>query len=156
MSRRAKVLIGVIVAVLVLTLGGTAVALADDTKPPATDNTTPRLSILDRVAEILNIPKDDLAKAFNQAQEERKAEFQKRIQERKVPTQEELDKMREQWEQKREQMREQMLDRAVEKGTINDGEKQEIEKWWNSRPPALDKLMPRGGFCPPGRFGRIK
>ncbi len=150
MSRRIKVLIGVLVAVLMLTIGGTAIALADTTgTTAATDNTGPRLSLLERVAKLLNIPQDDLTKAFNQAQQEMKQEaqqrWQERVKERKAPTQEQLDKMQEQ----REQMRQKMLDKAVEKGIISDNESLQIENWWNGRPPAVDKLGPRGGFCPP-------
>ncbi|MDD5126493.1 MAG: hypothetical protein PHR43_00080 [Dehalococcoidales bacterium] len=169
MSRKVKVLIGVLLGVMMLTLGGTAIAFADDTAAAPVDNATSP-SILDRIAEILKIDKQTLTDAFNQARQEMQADNQTRFRERRELTEEEkaqlqerrqeqIEKMKERMLQMREraaEARQQMLDRAVEKGTITGDEKQGIIDWWNARPEALDKLGPQGGignsFCPPGQF----
>lgn len=159
MSKKVKVLIGILVAVLMLTLGGTAIALADDTTAPA-DNTT-RLSILDRVAQILNIDKQTLTDAFNQARQEMQADNQTRLRGRRQLTEEQQEQLRQKMEQLREKMgqlrgenQQKMLDKAFEKGIITAEEKQQIEDWLAARPEAMDKVAPRGGFgpgfCPPG------
>ncbi|MDD4859754.1 MAG: DUF2680 domain-containing protein [Dehalococcoidales bacterium] len=156
MSRKIKVLVGVLLGVIVLTLGRTAIAFADDTAA-AGDNTT-RLSILDRVAQILNIDRQTLIDAFNQAKQEMQADNQtkprglteeqrERLQEKR---QAQIDRMKEKMEQMRERAAEarlKMLDKAVEKGVITAEEKQQILDWWEARPEALDKLTP-GAFAP--------
>ncbi len=155
MSRRLKILIGVLVAVLVLTLGATAIAFADNAKTAATDNTSPKSAFLDRIAQILNIDKQTLLNAFNQAQQEMRSDNQTR--ERKGLTEEQKEKVREKLEQMKEKMgelREQnqqkMLDKALEKGIITAAEKKQIEDWLASHPAAMDKLAPKGMFGPPG------
>ena len=85
MSKKAKVLIGVLVAVLVMTFGGAAVALADEeeeVQPAECSGFWGQGLLLPRVAEILEIPEDELLNAFNQAREEMGEEIQNRFMER--------------------------------------------------------------------------
>ena len=42
------------------------------------------------------------------------------------------------------------LANAVANGKITQSESDQIQSWWNSRPSAVDKLAPNGGFCFPG------
>ena len=60
MSRKMKILIPVLVAVLLLTVGGTAVVMADEEPLPQTGP----LSLLARVAGILGIEQEKLVDAF--------------------------------------------------------------------------------------------
>ena len=74
MSRKIKVLVSTLVAVLLLTVGGTAVVMADEEAVPelyAGANVT-----LARVAEILNIPQEELVNIFMQAKQEMREEWQ--------------------------------------------------------------------------------
>ena len=113
MSKRMKVLIAVLVAVVLLTAGGAATVMADDGST-ATSNTTNTRGLLARVAGILDIPQEDLANAFEQARQEMRGEaFMK------------------------------YLDKAVEKGCIDEDDADEIKEWWEQRPEALDRLPPR-------------
>jgi hypothetical protein len=67
MSRKLKIIIGVVAAVVLLTLAGTSVAIAQTPPPtpPAVSN-----ALLTRVAQILNIPEAQLVDAFKQAEKE--------------------------------------------------------------------------------------
>ena len=42
---------------------------------------------------------------------------------------------------------------AVANGKITQSEADQIQSWWNSKPAALNKLTPNGGFCFPGIGG---
>ena len=44
----------------------------------------------------------------------------------------------------------QSLANAVTNGKITQAESDQIQSWWNSKPAAIDKLAPNGGFCFPG------
>ena len=105
MSKKVKVLISVLVVVLLLTVGTTATVMAEgeeETTPP------PEVSengLLDRVADILGIDKEDLIDAFKQAQQEMWDEtFISR------------------------------LNKAVEEERITREQADEIIKWWEQRP----------------------
>jgi len=68
MSRRIKVLVAVLAAALLLTVSGTAAVMAQEELEP-----TPQANgFLARVAEILDIPQESLAEAFQQARQEMK------------------------------------------------------------------------------------
>ena len=74
MSRKIKVLISTLVAVLLLTVGGTAVVMANEEAVPevhAGANIT-----LARVAEILDIPPEELMRILKQAWQEMSEEWQ--------------------------------------------------------------------------------
>ena len=113
MSKKMKVLVSVLVAVLLLSVGGVATVMADDGST-ATDNETGSKSLLARVAEILDITEEDLVNAFRQARQEM-----------------------------REEAFVNYLDKAVEKGLITPEEADEIKEWWEQRPEDLDNLPPR-------------
>jgi len=108
MSKKMKVLVSVLVAVLLLTVGGTAIAMAQEEEepaPPVESN-----GLLTRVAEILDIPEEDLIDAFGQARQEI-----------------------------REEAFYEALNKAVAEGIITEEEAEEIAEWWEQKPDALDQ-----------------
>jgi len=111
MSKKVKVLVSVLVAVVLLTVGGTATVLAqeNDEEVIATANETGTNGLLARVAGILGIPQEELVNAFRQAQQEM-----------------------------REEAFIGYLDKAVEKELITQEEADEIKEWWSERPEVLD------------------
>ena len=117
MSKKVKVIIGVLVAVLVMTFGGTAIAMAneEETQPalPAEPGAVSG-NFLARVAEILDIPEEDLVNAFKQAWGEMPQEIQNRFTERERRTQGQIDKTQEQ-NMKREQVKRRIQDRVLNK-----------------------------------------
>ena len=112
MSRKMKVLVSALVVVLLLTVGGTAVALADDETEPVNVLPVETNGVLSRVAEILNIPEEDLAEAFRQAREEVR-------------------------EERCEEAFNEALEKAVAEGRLTEEEADEIRGWWAQRPEAL-------------------
>lgn len=115
MSKRMKVLVSVLVAVLLLTVGGTAIAMAQEEEepaPPVESN-----GLLARVAEILDIPEEDLIDAFGQARQEM-----------------------------REEVFLNALDKAVEEGIITQEEAGELKEWWAQKPDVLDQGLFRHAF----------
>ena len=115
MSRRAKI-VAAILAVVVLSATGIiagvmkpiGIAAAQEEPALEEDTNCPRQGLLSRVAEILDIPEEDLANAFKQAQEEMRGEFFNRA-----------------------------LDKAVERGRITSEEADEIREWWGQKPESL-------------------
>ena len=105
MSKKVKILISVLVATLLLTVGGATMVMAEgeaETTPPpeASEN-----ALLARVADILGIDTEGLISAFEQAQQEMCGEvFINR------------------------------LNQAVEEGLITREQADEIIKWWELRP----------------------
>lgn len=118
MSKKIKVVIGVLVAVLVMTFGGTAIAMADEEEEIQPALTAEQWAVagnlLTRVAEILDIPEEDLVNAFQQAQGEMPQEVQNRFMERERRTQGQIDKTQEQ-NMKRAQVKQGIQDRALNK-----------------------------------------
>jgi hypothetical protein len=118
MSKKMKVIVSVLVAVLLLTVGGTTMVMAQEEEESASQ--AEANGLLARVAEILDIPEEDLVNAFEQARQEV-------VQERC------------------EEAFEQALNRAVEEGLITPDEADEIRAWWAGRPEVLNGgLFPRG------------
>ena len=77
MSRKVKILISALVVALLLTTGTTLTVIAEGEEEETGEDT-----LLGRVAEILGVDEDDLAAAFEQAQQEmRKDAFIDRINE---------------------------------------------------------------------------
>ena len=68
MSKKMKIVISVLAAIVLLTFSGAAVAMAQD--ETATDTETAAGGLLARVAQILGIGEDELVEAFLQAREE--------------------------------------------------------------------------------------
>ena len=117
MSKKIKVIIGVLVAVLVMTFGGTAIAMADEEETQPALPAEPGVvagNYLSRVAEILDIPEEDLVNAFKQAWGEMPQGTQNRFMERERRTQGQIDKTQEQ-NMKREQVKQRIQDRALNK-----------------------------------------
>ena len=112
MSRKMKVLVSALVLVLLLTVGGTAIALADEAEEPVNVPPVEVNGVLSRVAEILNIPEEDLAEAFGQAREEM-------------------------WQERHGEAFGEALERAVAEGLLTEEEAGEIKEWWAQRPEAL-------------------
>ncbi len=114
MSKKVKVLVSVLVAVALLAVAGTTIVTAQE--EPASEEAPQAKAngLLTRVAEILEIDEEDLVNAFNQARQEMRDEvFLK-------------------W-----------LDKAVEKGLIDEDEAEEIKGWWADKPEVFDRLCPR-------------
>ena len=114
MSKKVKVLISVVAAVLLLTVGATTAVMAQEEPEP-----TPEAGangLLARVAEILDIPNENLESAFRQARQEMM--------------------------QARQEMREEAcirsLDKAVEEGCITQEEANAIKEWWEQKPEVMD------------------
>ena len=105
MSKKVKVLISVLVATLLLTVGGATMVMAEEegeTTPPPEASAK---GLLERVADILEIDQEDLINAFKQAQQEIGGEaFISR------------------------------LNQAVEEGLITQEQADEIIKWWLEKP----------------------
>jgi len=105
MSKKVKVLISVLVATLLLTVGGATMVMAEgeaETTPPPEATAK---GLLERVADILEIDEEDLISAFKQAQQEMGEEaFINR------------------------------LNQAVAEGLITREQANEIIEWWELRP----------------------
>jgi len=114
--KRRKVFVGVLVAVLVpvllMTVGGVATAMADESAPPPAAGN----GFLTRVAQILEIPEDDLVGAFQQARQEMRGEASLRS-----------------------------LDKALENERITQEEYDAILEWREQRPDVMDCPIP-GAF----------
>ena len=126
MSKKMKVLVSALVLVLLLAVGGTAVVLADEAEEPVNVLPVETNGVLSRVAEILNIPEEDLAEAFRQAREEVR-------------------------EERCEEAFNEALERAVAEGLLTEEEAGEIKEWWEQRPEALEQGLWRRacGFLGP-------
>ena len=120
MSKKVKILISALVIALLLTVGGITMVMAEGEEETAK-------SLLERVADILEIDKGDLIDAFKQAQQEIKKEaFINR------------------------------LNQAVAEGLISQEQADEIIKWWGQRPEVIEpgmfkhalrfRAMPMPGF----------
>lgn len=114
MSKKVKVLASALVAVALLAVAGTTIVMAQEETAPEETLQAEANGLLTRVAEILGIGEEDLVNAFNQARQEMRDEACLR------------------W-----------LDKAVEKGLIDEAEAEEIKGWWGEKPEAFDRLCPR-------------
>ena len=141
MSRRIKVIISVLVAVVVLTVGSAATVMAEGEATPPPEAGAKCLPA--RVAQILGISQEDLTNAFEQARQEMREESRIRV-----------------CEQVQEEVRERalirVLDRAVEKGCIDEQEAEEIKHWWEQRPESMDHLLPRANSFMPLGGGQVQ
>ncbi|MFC2016956.1 hypothetical protein ACFLUD_00900 [Chloroflexota bacterium] len=112
MSKRMKVLVSVLVAVVLLTVGGVATVMADDGST-ATDNETGRNCLQAMVAKNLGVTDEELANAFKLARQEMcEADFIR------------------------------YLDKALAEERITEDEYNAIIAWWEVRPEAVDSLFP--------------
>ncbi len=105
MSKKVKVLISVLIAALLLTVGGVTMVMAEGEEETTPPPETTAKGLLERVADILEIDEEDLINAFEQARQEMGEEaFINR------------------------------LNQAVKEGRITQGQADEIIKWWEQRP----------------------
>jgi len=105
-----KVLVSVLVAVLLLVVGGTTMVMAQEDEEPAPTPQVEANGLLTRVAEILDIPEEDLVAAFEQARQEMRGEAF-----------------------------DQALAKAVEEGLMTQEEADEIKGWWEQKPEVVDR-----------------
>lgn len=121
MSQKAKIVLSVLLAVTLLTVGVASVAMAQ------TPTSTPQAegkSLLARVATILggNVTEQRLIDAFKQANIEARNSAINRA-----------------------------LERAVSDNRVSSAEAEQIRQWWQGRPAAVDKLisgfLPRHARC---------
>ncbi len=110
MSKKVKALVLVLVTVVVLTVGGVTMVMAQEEPTPTPE--AEAKGLLERVADILDIPKEDLINAFKQAQQEMRQEAFIRF-----------------------------LDKAVEEGRLTPKEADEIRGWWAEKPEALNPAL---------------
>lgn len=128
MSKKVKVLISVLAAVVLLTVGSAATVMAQEETTPAPEtNTTSTNGLFARVADKLGITEEELNNAFEEARQELREEAFIR------------------W-----------LDKAVEEGRITEDEAEEIEEWWGQRPEALDEGLLKRAMGAFGIRGRLK
>ena len=115
MSKKVKVLVLMLVAVLLLTMSGAATVLAQE-EPTQQDGPVQeeRAGFLERVAELLGMTEEELTDIFKQAQQDMRNEAFISY-----------------------------VEKAVAEGLITSGEAEEIIDWWEARPEAVDKLFPR-------------
>ncbi len=112
MSRRVKIMMVGVALVLALTLGLTAVAFASEPDENGkAECEKPWEAYVGKVADRLGIDEDELIDACRGAGLEM-----------------------------REQAIERFLERAVEKGCIDEQESADIQEWWDDRPAAVDEL----------------
>jgi len=104
MSKKVKVLISVLAAVLLLTIGTATAVMAQDNG--STANTTGANGLLARVAGNLGISQGELTDAFQQARQEMREEAflraVERAEEKGLIDGDEADEIREWWEQRPE------------------------------------------------------
>jgi len=126
MSRKMKVLVSVLLAVILLTAGSAAAVMAQEDEEPAPqaeEAAAPMEAngLLTRVAEILGIPEEELTEAFQQARQEMTQEG---------------------WEEAFYQL----LEKAAAEGLITPEEAEEIKGWWAQKPEALEPGLLRHAF----------
>ncbi len=127
MSKKVKVLVAVLMAVVLLAVGGAATVMAEEETSPSqeasTANTTRPDGLLARVADILGISQEELVDVFKEAQQELRQEaFTSYLDE--------------------------YLREAVDEGLITPDEATEIMEWWDNGPEALNRLFSHRGVFP--------
>ena len=148
MSKKVKILVSVLVAVVLLTVGGVATVMAQEPTPSAEDGAK---RCLTRVAEILGVSPEDITNAFKQVRQEMKenaVEIRERVLARATEilgvSQEDLSNA---FKQAQQEMKEgavtRALDKAVEKELITQEEADQIKEWWEQKPEVLDQALSR-------------
>jgi len=140
MSKKMKILIAVLVAILTLTVSGAMAVLAQDDDETEfdeeelieeTNEPMPGLrmfaaalasdKLLSRMSDILGISEEELSDAFTQAKQEMMAE-------------------------RCEEAFYEFLDRAVAEELLTEGEAQDIKEWWEQKPEALNSALLQKAF----------
>lgn len=117
MSKKIKVLIAVLAAVLVLTVVGATAALAQDEKLLTPARGELHDSFLTKVADNLGVSVDELQAAITSAQQEI-----------------------------REEALTSRLDKAVEEGRLTQEEADALQEWWEQKPECLGAGLSGDGF----------
>ncbi len=105
MSQKVKILISALVIAVLLTMGGVTMVMAEGEEETTPSPEATAKGLLERVADILEIDKEDLIDAFKQAQQEMMGDaFINR------------------------------LNQAVKEGRITREQADEIIRWWEQRP----------------------
>ena len=146
MSKKMKVLVSMLVAIILMTVGGTTIAMANEEEPTIAPQEGATPPFLARAAEILGISTDNLTSAFNQARQEMREERLNQATCNESICEERAERIKERLlkrQQVQQKIREKVLEKAMGKGRITEGEAGEIEAWRESRPKALDRLVPR-------------
>ena len=117
MSKKVKILISALVIAVLLTVGATATVMAEGEEGTTPPPEATAKGLLERVADILEIDKEDLIDAFKQARQEIEAEafinrLNQAVKEGRI-TQEQADEIIEWWGQKPEFMEPSMVQRAL-------------------------------------------
>ena len=146
MSKKVKVLVSMVAAIILLTAGGTTVAMANEEEAVAVPREWMNSPFLARVAEILGISTDNLTGAVTQAWQEMGEEIlcqatgnvnmplewgggiENRLLKRY---------------QVQQEINGRVLEEFVENGRIDEAGISGNEEWRESRPEALDQLVPR-------------
>jgi flagellar basal body-associated protein FliL len=140
MSKKMKILIAVLVAILTLTVSGAMAVLAQEGEEPEldeeelieeTNEPMPGLrmfaaalasdKILSRVSDILGVSEEELSDAFMQAKQEM-------------------------MDERCEEAFYEFLDRAVAEELLTEGEAQDIKEWWEQKPEALNSALLQKAF----------
>jgi hypothetical protein len=117
MKKYMKVGLIALAAITALSFGVTAIASAQSTDSGVTATVEPGQVFAGKLAGILGLDEGQVSDAIQQARQEMMQEFQvKRLQ------------------------------NAVDEGLITEEEAEQIQAWWDSRPEAMQKLGPGGGF----------
>ena len=135
MSKRLKILISVLVAVVLLIVGSAATVMAqeepDQEEPKELELQLPHCfwnnDLLAKAAELLGMTPEGLIDIFEQAQEELRDEAFIAY-----------------------------IEKAAEEGIISPEEAEEIITWWENRPEALDCLFPCPHISPAIRSRQMK
>ena len=102
MSKRVKVLVSMLVAVILVTVGGTTIAMAQEEETTPAPQVGVNVPLLARVAEILGISTGNLTSAFEQARQEIRPETCNQTMARQRITQRNINGIKERWMEQRQ------------------------------------------------------
>ena len=145
MSKKVKVLVSMVAAIILLTAGGTTVAMANEEEAVTVPREWMNSPFLARVAEILGISTDNLTGAVTQAWQEMREENLVQATGNVNMSLErggEIEKGLLNRQRVQQKIRNRVLEKAMESGRIDEAEIGENEEWQESRPGALDRLVP--------------
>ena len=149
MSKRMKVLVSVLVATLLLTIGATASVMAQGEPTP-----TPEVSTKGRLATGVE-PQIELSKFSGYVGDNMTAGLLAKVAEKLGVTEEELANAFKQAQQEiRQEAFIRSLDNAVAKGRITQQEADEIKEWWEQKPEVVGSNLFLRPFGFPSLRGR--
>jgi len=154
MSKKLKIIVSTILAVVVLSGTGAATVMARVEPAPQlkaiTANATNANDLLARVARILGVPRDKLVDAFEQARREITNEAPRQTGERRFLTEVQVEKIKERYQAQpgeRQEIASELLSKllaiAEKEGLFTPDEAGQIKDWWETRPDAVDRLFSR-------------